>query len=91
MIDVRKNSVEVISIAEKTYKDHQYVDIRLWVVGDDEELVPTRKGVRLRKELVQEMIDGLQSVLHGKGSPVVAGSVRVGHVPEGGTDRSGGV
>jgi len=65
MIDVRKNSVEVIRIAEKTYKDHRYVDIRLWVVGDDEQLVPTRKGLRIRTDLVEEVLDAVLLVLHG--------------------------
>ena len=69
MFDVRKNSDEVIRIAEMTYKSQQYVDIRVWVVGDsDNELIPTKRGVRFRKVHAQEIIDAIESIRQGKGS-----------------------
>lgn len=68
MIDVRKNSAEVIRIAAGTYKDQRYYDVRIWVVGDGDELIPTKKGVRFREDLLPELIRGLESVRRGKGS-----------------------
>ena len=68
MIDIRKNSAEVIRIAEKTYKDQRYYDVRIWVVGDNDELIPTKKGVRFREDLLPELVRGLESIRQGKGS-----------------------
>ena len=63
MVDIRKNSVEVIRIELSEFKGRSYVNVRLWVGGDRQgELIPTQKGVASRPEQLPEVIAALQDI-----------------------------
>ena len=42
---IEKNSREVIVVQESEYKDNTFVDIRVHGKNDNDDLIPTKKGV----------------------------------------------
>ncbi len=64
---VDKNSRERIEIRAAEYEGHPYIDIRTyWRTRDDEEWRPSKKGVTLKPELVEELIVALKKVRDGR-------------------------
>ena len=60
MTDVRKDAISVIRIQRRTYKSHEFVDLRLWVLGDTpNEYVATQKGVTITPDRLDEVIAAL--------------------------------
>ena len=47
MIEIQKNSREVIRISESEYEGHKFVDLRVWY-SDNGEMKPTKKGIVLK-------------------------------------------
>ena len=45
MIEISKNAMERIRFQTTKYQGKQLIDIRVWVPGEDDELIPTRKGL----------------------------------------------
>ena len=61
--EFEKNSVEVVRISSVEYHSNKYLDVRIWVVGDQggkENLLPTKKGIRLHMERLSDLIQALQ-------------------------------
>ena len=60
-----KNGRETIRVAVGEFKGHQLVHIRSWTEDHKQpgEMIPTRHGLSLRRELVPALIDGLQKAL----------------------------
>jgi len=60
----QKNSNEVIKIQLQTWKNEPYVDIRIWVAGEDGApgVQPTRKGLTINAELLPDLLAALQRV-----------------------------
>lgn len=64
MIEVQKNSREVIRVSRKTYKDKEYVDMRIFIkTYDDREYIPTKKGLMVPPESAKELLKALQSLV----------------------------
>jgi hypothetical protein len=63
--ELAKNSRETLRVAVGEFKGHELVHIRAWVSkGDDnEELIPTKSGVTLRRVLLPQLISLLQKVV----------------------------
>jgi len=62
-MDIRKNALEVIRVGAKEYRGKALVDVRLWVDPDmTGELIPTKKGVTFRRELLPEIVAALESL-----------------------------
>ncbi len=59
VFEVQKNATQRIRIAHRSYKGRNYVDIRLLVVDQVGEYVPTRQGISIRPELLAQVIQGL--------------------------------
>ncbi len=55
---IQKNKHEEIRVAVREYEGHIYVDVRTFDKG-----YPTDKGVTLKRELVEELIEALAQIL----------------------------
>ena len=59
-----KNSVEVIKVSESIFKGKRYIDIRIWVQGENPAEPgteqPTKKGLCLSIDLLPELIQALK-------------------------------
>ena len=56
---IEKNSREVIVLQESEYKDSKFVDIRVRGKNDNDDLIPTKKGVALNPKFVPQLIEAL--------------------------------
>jgi len=61
-IVMKKNNRESLVISRNTYKEIELVDIRTFFKKEDGELSPTKKGVSIRLELLDELIASLSAV-----------------------------
>lgn len=57
---IRKNTREEIRVAVATYHGSRFVDVRIYIDGNGDDRVPTRKGVAVRADAVQPLIEALQ-------------------------------
>ena len=60
--DIQKNDFSTIRIAIREFNGHTYLDLRIYVRGDDNEFLPTRKGVTLDPSRIPDLIKHLQSL-----------------------------
>ena len=51
-----------LKIKIATWKDAKYVDLREYYTGDDEEVLPTKKGVRFSVDMLEEVQEALAEV-----------------------------
>ena len=58
MIEIQKNSREVIRISESEYEGHKFVDLRVWY-SDNGEMKPTKKGISFNHNVAKEVIEAL--------------------------------
>lgn len=42
------------------WKDNAYIDIREYYLSEDDEALPTKKGVRFPVDMIDEILEGLQ-------------------------------
>lgn len=55
----RKNETEEVRVSLRSYKDRNYVDLRLFYEAEGQ-LRPTRKGITLGSEFLQELKRGIE-------------------------------
>ena len=60
--EIPKNKTETIVISEKEFRGNQEIDIRVFYKDDNEELKPTKKGVMIKKDLIGEVRDAINSI-----------------------------
>jgi len=65
MIDIRKNIVEVIRVQNTNYMGFDLIDIRIFYQGD-KGLKPTKKGITIKRELLDDLIQALQDLKEAK-------------------------
>ena len=56
---IAKSGNEEIRISRLSYRETEYVDLRIFFKLTENEMLPTRKGLVISKELLQEVIKGL--------------------------------
>ena len=56
---IEKNSRESFVVSETEYKGNKYVDIRVFYKDTDGTLKPTRKGVSIRRDQLDELVSAL--------------------------------
>jgi hypothetical protein len=54
-----RNRPETIRISLLPYRQHLYVDVRIYLKGK-----PTRKGITIHRDLVPAILEGMQRALH---------------------------
>ena len=65
MVEIRKNSFEVVRVQSTNFKGLDLIDIRIFY-QDGEDLKPTRKGVTVRREQLDKLIQALQDLKEAK-------------------------
>lgn len=53
--EFNKNSSEIIRVQLTTYENTNLLDIRAWIQSDKGNFIPTRKGLTLRVEQVDDL------------------------------------
>lgn len=61
-IVMKKNSRESLVISRNEYKGVDLIDIRTFFKNEEGDLSPTKKGVSIRLELLDELIASLSAV-----------------------------
>jgi hypothetical protein len=59
---IAKSGNEEIRISRLSYKEMEYVDLRIFFKLTENEMLPTSKGLIIPKRLVAEIITGLRGV-----------------------------
>ena len=62
MIEIPKNSQEVLRLCVTEFKGKMYADIRCYYRDDNDELKPTRKGLTLSPSLWTEFVQGIEQL-----------------------------
>ncbi len=55
--DIARNETEVLRVSAEEYKGRKYVDVRIYFENDEGEWKPTKKGVTIQPEKVEEFIE----------------------------------
>ncbi|MDA2924366.1 transcriptional coactivator p15/PC4 family protein [Acidobacteria bacterium AH-259-L09] len=66
--EFEKNGLEIVRCSLTHFKGHQLVDIRVFYEDEDGQWRPTRKGITLSVDLIDELFEGvkkLKGVLDG--------------------------
>lgn len=63
--DIQRNENDVIRIQSKEYQSKEYIDIRVWYKDEFGEMKPTKKGIYFQKELLDDIIQQLQTLKGG--------------------------
>ena len=58
MVEIQKNSREVIRIGESEYEGHKFVDCRIYY-DDSGEWRPTKKGISFSHKIAQEVVEAI--------------------------------
>jgi len=58
--EIDKNTMETIRVQVTEFKGKTYVDCRVFFTGDDGERHPSKKGITLTADLVDEVVTALQ-------------------------------
>ena len=61
MVEIQKNSREVIRVSASEYEGHNFIDLRIWY-DDDGEMKPTKKGISFNPSKAEEVIEGILKV-----------------------------
>jgi|TARA_R100000030_G_scaffold45008_1_gene33996 hypothetical protein len=62
MVEIQKNSREVIRISPSEYEGHQFIDLRIWY-DDNGEMKPTKKGISFNPSKAKEVVEGILTVM----------------------------
>ena len=63
---IEKNSRESIVVSESTHMGYDLVDVRVYYKDEAGELKPTRKGVSLHREQLDDVIKALSAIERAK-------------------------
>ena len=60
--EFEKNGLEVVRFALTEFKGHQLVDVRVFYQDDEGEWRPTKKGVSLSIDLIEDLCEGIRKL-----------------------------
>jgi hypothetical protein len=58
--EIEKNTKEKIRVSIEEYKGHRFVDCRVYFEDEAGEWRPSRKGIALSADIIDEVIEALQ-------------------------------
>ena len=61
MVDIQKNSREVIRVSSSEYEGHDLIDVRVWY-DDDGEMKPTKKGITFNPSKAKDVIEAILQI-----------------------------
>ncbi len=59
--EIQKNATEIIRISKESFKNKDYIDIRIYFQNDEGEWKPTKKGVTFAPDKIDEVIEILKT------------------------------
>ena len=59
---IEKSALERIQIEMKEYKKRKYLDIRTYYRSDDGEWKPTKKGVTIPPDAIEDLIQAVSNI-----------------------------
>ncbi len=60
--EFEKNSREKVIVLIKKFKNNYYLDIRVYFKGSDEEYKPSKKGIMISLEMLDDLKEALEKV-----------------------------
>ncbi len=63
MTEIDKNSLEKIRIQRTKYKGKDLLDIRVFYEAENGEWKPTKKGITVKVDLTEKLLDGIKREL----------------------------
>ncbi len=60
--ELGKNPLERLQIALREYNGHQFIDIRLYFLGEDEQWHPTKRGATIGPKQWSEFLEAIGKV-----------------------------
>ena len=57
--EFNKNSTEVVKVQLTEFDGQQLLDVRVWAVRQGKEYVPTKKGITLRVEQIDDLKEAI--------------------------------
>lgn len=54
--EIQKNTTEKIRVSKESYKGHEFIDVRVYFEDDNGEWRPTKKGIAIAPEKVDDLI-----------------------------------
>jgi hypothetical protein len=58
--EIQKNSTEKIRVSIESYKGHEFIDVRVYYEDDTGEWRPTKKGIAIAHDKVDELLELLR-------------------------------
>jgi hypothetical protein len=55
--DIVRNETEVLRISAEEFKGRKYVDVRVYFENDEGEWKPTKKGITIQPDKIEEFVD----------------------------------
>ena len=63
--ELEKSPTEKLVIENNEYKGHDLVSLRIYFLSNEEEWLPTKKGVTFRRDQLDEVLDALNKIKAG--------------------------
>ena len=60
--EFNRNSTEKVRFSLNSFKGHEYADLRIFYETDEGEWRPTKKGLTVSIELVEELYEGIRKL-----------------------------
>jgi hypothetical protein len=79
---LRLNHVEEIRVVAQSFNGRCYLHIREYVLGDDDEFTPTRKGVSIPISRLEEILDAVRELRSAPSEASVAATIPNGNSNE---------
>jgi hypothetical protein len=57
---IEKNMKEKVKVSIETYRKHTFIDCRVYFEDEEGRWLPTKKGIALNEETIDEVIDLLR-------------------------------
>ncbi len=65
--ELERSPTEKLVIENSEYKGHDLVSLRIYFLSNDEQWLPTKKGVTFRRDQLEEVLGALQKIEAGDG------------------------
>jgi len=64
--ELERSPTEKLVIENSEYKGHDLVTLRIYFLSNEEEWLPTKKGVTFRRDQLDEVLDALNKIKAGE-------------------------
>lgn len=58
--EIQKNTTEKIRVSTESYKGYDFIDVRVYYEDDNREWKPSKKGIAISPDKVEELINLLK-------------------------------